>query len=47
MAVAMDNLADVGGKPGLAAQDIQNQKTPHGLTRGPLKGATMEASSIP
>jgi hypothetical protein len=28
----------VGGKLRLAATDIQNEKTPHGLTQGPLKG---------
>ena len=28
----------VGGKLRLAAQDIQNAGTPHGLTQGPLKG---------
>lgn len=28
----------VGGKLRLAAQDIQNEKSPHGLTQGPLRG---------
>jgi len=28
----------VNGKLRLAATDIQNEKTPHGLTQGPLKG---------
>lgn len=28
----------VGGRLRLAAQDIQNQNTPHGLTQGPLRG---------
>lgn len=28
----------VGGRLRLAAQDIQNENTPHGLTQGPLRG---------
>ncbi|NQT16151.1 MAG: hypothetical protein HQ582_25565, partial [Planctomycetes bacterium] len=31
-------IEPVGGKLRLAAQDIQNQDAPHGLTQGPLKG---------
>lgn len=31
-------IEPVAGKLRLAAQDIQNAKTPHGLTQGPLKG---------
>jgi len=31
-------IEPMGGKLRLAAQDIQNQKEPHGLTQGPLKG---------
>lgn len=31
-------IEPVGGKLRLAAQDIQNADTPHGLTQGPLKG---------
>ncbi len=31
-------IEPVGGKMRLAAQDIQNEKMPHGLTQGPLKG---------
>lgn len=31
-------IEPVNGKLRLAAQDIQNKNTPHGLTQGPLKG---------
>ena len=31
-------IEPVGGKLRLAAQDIQNQDSPHGLTQGPLRG---------
>ena len=31
-------IEPVNGKLRLAAQDIQNAKTPHGLTQGPLRG---------
>ena len=31
-------IEPVGGKLRLAAQDIQNKDTPHGLTQGPLRG---------
>jgi hypothetical protein len=31
-------IEPVGGKLRLAAQDIQNANTPHGLTQGPLRG---------
>jgi len=31
-------IEPVGGRLRLTAQDIQNEKTPHGLTQGPLRG---------